>query len=203
MSTSPRPSASLHPTRQQLDDLDDLMQRMLALPMDDALPQEEPGDLKADSGPLLVEDLLHHEDVATARDRSISPRPLQEAPPPPARRLAPAPVLWREEGTRESRSSPSGFPALELPSLAPAATLSAEPANGCDPCAKTSEGFVLLVWTNRAFDLLTMRLGPPGRWLRGARGRSSLGLLGLILLAAALAWGALDWMGLDPLAWVR
>jgi hypothetical protein len=52
-----------------------------------------------------------------------------------------------------------------------------------------------LVWVNDTFDRCTYLLGPAGRWLSGRHGRALLGLLGLLLLAAATAWGVLDWMG--------
>jgi hypothetical protein len=52
-----------------------------------------------------------------------------------------------------------------------------------------------LVWANRAFDGCAARLGPPGRWLCGPRGKALLGWTGLALLSAAVAWGVLDWMG--------
>jgi hypothetical protein len=51
-----------------------------------------------------------------------------------------------------------------------------------------------LLWLNLAFDWSTTWLGPPGRWLRGPGGRAVLGWGGLLLLAAALAWVALDGM---------
>jgi hypothetical protein len=50
-------------------------------------------------------------------------------------------------------------------------------------------------WTNRAFDRWTERLGRPGRWLRGRRGRTTLGWAGVLLLAGALGWQLLAWLG--------
>jgi hypothetical protein len=53
-----------------------------------------------------------------------------------------------------------------------------------------------VVWSNRVFDRWTVRMGGAfGRWLRGPQGRALLGWTGLILLASALAWGMIDWMG--------
>jgi hypothetical protein len=45
------------------------------------------------------------------------------------------------------------------------------------------------------FDVVTLSLGPLGRWLRGQAGRTLLGLAGLLLVAATVAWAVLDWMG--------
>jgi hypothetical protein len=52
-----------------------------------------------------------------------------------------------------------------------------------------------LLWLNWAFDYAMSWLGPPGRWLCGSGGRALLGWGGLLLIAAALAWIALDGMG--------
>jgi hypothetical protein len=55
-----------------------------------------------------------------------------------------------------------------------------------------------LLWANRTFDRLTLRLGRPGAWLRGKSGRAALGATGLLLLALAAAWlvgDALGWTG--------
>jgi hypothetical protein len=52
-----------------------------------------------------------------------------------------------------------------------------------------------LVWLNQAFDWSTAWLGPLGRWLRGPSGQALLGWSGLLMLAAALAWLALDTLG--------
>ena len=52
-----------------------------------------------------------------------------------------------------------------------------------------------LLGINLVFDGLSWLLGPAGRWLRRPGGRAVLGGLGLLLLAAAVARGVLDWMG--------
>jgi hypothetical protein len=52
-----------------------------------------------------------------------------------------------------------------------------------------------LVWINQGFDLLVAQGGPFGRWLSSPTGRTALGCGGLLLLAGALAWGLLDWIG--------
>jgi len=50
------------------------------------------------------------------------------------------------------------------------------------------------LWVNVGFDRGTAWLGPVGHWLRAPGGRTLLGWTGLLLLAAALAWLALDGM---------
>jgi hypothetical protein len=50
-----------------------------------------------------------------------------------------------------------------------------------------------VVGINRVYDGIMGLLGGPGRVLLGI-GRTWLGWIGLIMLAAALAWGILDWI---------
>ena len=38
-------------------------------------------------------------------------------------------------------------------------------------------------------------LGPPGQWLGQGRGKPIVGWLGWIMLAAAIAWGVVDYLG--------
>ena len=54
---------------------------------------------------------------------------------------------------------------------------------------------LLLVWCNRVFDGCTVPLGPLGRWLRGASGRTALGWAGLLMLAAASGLFLNGWFG--------
>jgi hypothetical protein len=51
-----------------------------------------------------------------------------------------------------------------------------------------------VVWLNRTYDFAVLPLGPLGQWLSAPAGRALLGGTGLVLLAAALAWGFLDWV---------
>jgi hypothetical protein len=48
---------------------------------------------------------------------------------------------------------------------------------------------------NRAFDWFAIRCGAPGLWLISPRGRSTIGWIGLGMLAAALTVLVLDWIG--------
>jgi hypothetical protein len=52
-----------------------------------------------------------------------------------------------------------------------------------------------LIWCNKIFDYCLTPLGTPGAWLKGPRGRSILGLIGLMSLGAAVLKTALDRMG--------
>jgi hypothetical protein len=53
---------------------------------------------------------------------------------------------------------------------------------------------------NKAFDLLTFPLGPLGSWLRQPGGRNTLGWLGLLMILGAIGWAVADWYGMD---WIR
>jgi len=61
-----------------------------------------------------------------------------------------------------------------------------EPALESEP-APMSGWLLPLVWFNCGFDACLDPLGALGRWLQGQAGRTLLGLLGLLLLAAAAA----------------
>jgi hypothetical protein len=59
-----------------------------------------------------------------------------------------------------------------------------------------SEWLRPLLWFNIAFDCLLLPWGPPGRWLRrDGGGRSVLGVVGVLLLIAAVGLTALEWFG--------
>src|SRR5438270_649809 len=122
MSTSSPPAGSS--MRQQLDELDALLQRMLELPINqlDDPPAAEPPAVAVPEPPAMLR-------------------------PPPRRREPPPVALWP------------------------------------------------LVAVNRLFDGVTGVFGWPGLWLRTPGGRSLLGFLGLLLLAAGVARGVLDALG--------
>jgi hypothetical protein len=183
MATSPQSPVPLQPTRQQLEELDALMKRMLALPVE---APEEPA--VAPPGPGAAETTLpepgpHEPSEPTAVVVSVPP----EAPPllPPRRLLSPAPALLRPAGT-PARPSSADQPERLVTDDGP---------------PPVSPWVYPLVWCNQVFDAGTLLLGPVGRWLRGPVGRVVLGGLGLLLLAAAAAWVVLDQMGWS--SWVR
>jgi hypothetical protein len=182
----PMPSTPVHSTRQELDELDALMQQMLALPaeepdeFDDPLPEAR---LAADthaSSPRLVE---------TASGAGASPQ------------LPALPALLLEEErsvTAGAAPEPSPFEGFDVRPVR-ADVHKPEPP----PSSRTAAGrrpraawwLRPLVWPNQAFDRSTHWLGAPGRWLRGPQGRSLLGWLGLLFLSGALGWVALDTIG--------
>jgi hypothetical protein len=52
-----------------------------------------------------------------------------------------------------------------------------------------------VVECNRVYDSVAAKLGRPGAWLRDTRGRTFLGLTGIALLTAAVAWVLIDSWG--------
>jgi hypothetical protein len=224
-----RSSLSGHPTRQQLDELEALMQRMLALPVNHL--EEEPSVVQDSSPPATP---------------SASPRAEESFPAPGTATPATMPVPASQEKhpesvapVRELKNRPSGAVSL-LPSRSPLSPpVEKEPTEGMavppsalapQPPCSTAEfkqpaatetprrsvqapsgmekpvvawWLLPLFWCNRLFDLATLPLGPLGRWLRNPGGRALLGWSGLLLLVVAAAWLVLLGMGLDLAAWPR
>jgi hypothetical protein len=180
------------PTRQQLDDLDALLQRMLALPVD-------PGEESADARPAEPPTPVPQYPEPPAGNLVLS----EPEPPPPSPPSAPRPA-----------PRPAAPQALEPQASVPLPVLNPVPPTERRPpvlavpeplpprqalAASRPRGVPLLLrpilWLNRQFDSLTFNLGSPGRWLRRPTGRTVLGFLGLLLLAAAVTLVLLDRFG--------
>jgi hypothetical protein len=237
-------------TRQLLEELDDLMQRMLALPVqqgDEESAPEQPAALKTiaptsadvqskkpfkgtdtghrspDSGHKSVH-LLHvpamrvtvqapvtgqpAQDVAATAGQATRPKPAERTPPSyrdkvldedPAPTYLPVgaepllPILLQHPSKAPTKapatppaSPPRPQPVAPRPSWMP--TPSASP-----PVAQGSFGWLLTI--NENFDTCTRLLGPAGHWLRGEQGRSIVGWSGLAMIAAALIWAAILFLG--------
>lgn len=194
-----RPPLSDPPTRQQLDELDALMQRMLALPVepaeailapDRAAGGTPPGQTEVSSAPAAPEGPARPAPVSLSARREEHPGlPGKEnaGGAPGGEAIAPAAVY--PSVIFCSLSSPGRTKPEELP--APVAS----PASPAAELPRLGLWLRALLGCNRIFDACTAGLGPLGRWLRGPRGRALLAWLGILLLAAALAWVALDGMG--------
>lgn len=176
-----RPTGPAHPTRQQLDELEALMQRMLELPVnhldDDATPPLDnalPAAVLPASppwpGPLAASEAIREPRLALAL-----------APGGPG-----SPV-----GQPTHRDEPPAASSVALPS----AGLKRRKSIGRLFRPRTFTLLRPLLWINRVFDRTVGRLGRPGRWLRGTAGRTLLGWLGILCLAGALVLGVLDALG--------
>jgi len=173
------------PTRQHLDDLDALLQRMLALPVD-------PSDEAAPPEPSVEPEPVYH-DALTPPPGNMIVADAGALPPPP--RPTPRPAVV---------SAPVSLPLLNP--LAPAerrAPILPPPDQPRSPLQSLIASrpprppLVLrpILWLNRRFDGLAFALGMPGRWLRRPIGRTVLGIVGLLLLAAAVVLALRDRIG--------
>jgi len=208
--------AALQSTRQMLDELDALMDRMLAIPVND-LDESPPAPrgivrMPTVSATLTVLDPTAADDDAPARQ---PPPPLRQSFPSYNANLAaapeetkPLPLLIEPPSFRPA--SPTVEPDLDpIPEEVIPASISAlatpplpvdTPDVAMSPrhplhVALADRCLLPLVWLNAGFDKCTLLLGGIGRALRGPRGRYLLGLTGFALLVAAGVWLVKDWLG--------
>ena len=184
--------SSLQTTKQMLDELDALMERMLALPVND--PDDAPADRPAALAASLT--LLDPPAVAPAPDPSPAP-PMLKVPTEPAKAESPVVVAIqlappvRMPVERPAAITDRVLPSTVMPQLR---TLLSEGPDRTPPPAAWSLGPLLLL--NHGFDAVVGGLGAPGRWLGTPGGRVALGAAGLLL------WGlALGWLVADALGW--
>jgi hypothetical protein len=162
--SSSRPTDAANLTRQQLDELDALLQRMLALPVH--LPEESSASF----------------DHPTAAAPVSLLEPLAEATEP---LLAPL-----EERIEPSLTYRTELPTLSDARLANPCDRDLE-AETEEPVPVWQWP---LLGINQAFDYVVGGLGSTGRWLCRPAGRTFLGWAGLACLAAAFALLVLDWV---------
>ncbi|HEV3203112.1 MAG TPA: hypothetical protein VGY77_01955 [Gemmataceae bacterium] len=197
-------SAFPNPTRQKLDELDQLIQKMLELPVN-------PLD------PALLDSLERTKDEMDEQSAKENfQAPVEETlPDPDLEKVAwegssrPAIEPARVAVDLEDTAPVTGFPAESISDfipespvvskfgsmeLTPLETIPAQPVWENFP-GSVEEPLGVLGWVNRIFDGGVMLLGPPGQWLRGPAGRPIVGWVGIGFLVAALVWGILDWWG--------
>jgi hypothetical protein len=195
MSSKTPNDSSLQSTKQMLDELDALMDRMLALPVNEmedapAFPKEIVPERAltatltllqtpppAPTPAPLVEMPLHpavnppHRPMAAFEPAAVAPVPPLFPPPAPLTNdVVPPSLLPKVEELLASVPDPSPSPA--------------------------SLGVYLpLLWINQAFDGFTLILGPSAAKLRSQAGRMLLGFAGVVLLLASATWFLKDWLG--------
>ncbi len=216
----PPPDAGPGPsTRQLLDELDALMQRMLALPVQAAEesppvappeptpPAPVPGrTVTVQAAAPVLQQVVVTRQAATPPSgppptrREDPPHPDLSAPayvPVGAEPLLPL-ILQRPKKQAEKRAVGIDWtPAPRAPAAAPAAPRPAvlkPPEEAPEPVAPASE-IGWLIRLNRSYDRATDLLGGPGRWLRSESGRNILGWAGIGMIAAAVLWAALRFLG--------
>lgn len=215
--TSPRTGANS--TKQLLDELDALMQRMLELPVNETetAPASTTGPtVRVDPPTVLPEPprSLHFSEPPPSAPTLETPQTWQ---PPPVRAPAFVPLADPPPPPVAPRFDHLGKPLVSEPARSPlgadvprAATTTTRSLRGpYSPAVTTLPGgkplpdapqrreWVLrpLLWTNRFFDRASYLLGPAGRWLRGDLGRTVLGWCGLAMTAGAVGWGLFKLLG--------
>jgi hypothetical protein len=208
--SSPPPPRPAHPTRQQLDELDALLRRMLEPDGAPEPPVEEP---PAPPGPAVSYRVIQPAAEAPAAPAADATKPDEEQWVPLRSTWQPSPHTWGPLAQSwQQAQAARGAPPAPPPAEPPPAPEAAPP-----PIIRPVSGFVQrqpepsgpealaappvarwlrpLFWYNRGFDALTAPLGAPGRWLRGRRGRAVLGAVGLLCLAAAVARAVAEGIG--------
>lgn len=192
-------------TRQQLDEIDTLLRRMLALP------------------PLVGET----PPAAPPPPSSYAPPHIRETPPA----VAPAPgdpvvQSWRVEwpaaaapvappppsvvswGAAVAAPAPPAAPpyAVSMPHVQQSAPPPVQGPTFVDqpPPSQLAPPLPGHLWpavgVNWVFDALSYLLGPVGSWMRGS-GRPTLGWVGVLLLLAAAGWAVGEWTGVEWPKW--
>ncbi|QDU19098.1 hypothetical protein [Urbifossiella limnaea] len=205
-------------TRQQLDELDDLLQRMLNLPLTGTEP---PAAQSTPAGPTWRYDAPSAPPIPSPH--LVAPpepprAPVLVAPPAPAPPVvvrpepvtAPVPLIPPPEPTTpiierkptppSARRAPKPAPVVSAPPPEPAPQVVYEP----------QPPLPVLLWPlaglNWVFDRAAGLLGPPGWLLRSGFGKNVLGLAGIGLLLYTAAHLATDagWVTLPfPVPWPR
>lgn len=187
------------PTRQQLDELDALMQRMLALPVHQA-EEDSCKSLAVEIGltPATSSNPAPSVDHVTAaeHDTPYSQEFAFGDDPDPSPEGSPI-------GDQAQPDTAAHFPILVAPRWitrgAPRALVDthARPEPVQKSVAKDPVPWWLApAWClNWLFEALTCRLGPVGRAMQSPLGRMVLGTLGILSLLSAVGWAAMLRMG--------
>jgi hypothetical protein len=214
ISLSPRSSGTAaNATRQQLDELDALLQRMLDLPVNklDANSAEPPAVAYAATeiaaAPVVAPPPATAPSETPAKAEAESWVPLSSTWQPSALTWKPLAQSWNQPPADVAPEQMETVLAEAEPAPEPAALIAAPEPRGDQrpdalpdpleapadqPAARWAR---LLVGFNTAFDLCLAPLGPTGRFFRGRPGRLGLAILGLGCLVAAAVVLLIDWAG--------
>ena len=192
-------------TRQQLDELDALLQRMLSLPLnppDTAAPK--PPEPPPPVLPAFAPNWRVDPPAAPAPHLRLTADPLPLPDPIPAPERAPLRVAAtpQPEGAAPTPPEPVRVVAPRLADAPPPKP--AQPPTTTAP--PTPWALAPLVAVNRLTDRVLSILGPVGRVLRSGFGRTLFGVAGLALIAYTAAHVAQvqGWLALPvPLPWPR
>lgn len=203
MATAPRDA-----TRQQLDELDSLLQKMLALPVaqiEEALPANKPAPPPPPSPPPAPPK-FPPADVAYGLPPAADFAANSAAAAPPNILPQPAKKLWDIDLNPREGSSVLGehspLAAADRPAPAPKLSLTALPNPISEPPprpssrpAKVPLAMRPLAAISGRFDRLMLDFGFLGRMVVSPAGRGLMGYAGLAMLTASAAWCVLAWIG--------
>jgi hypothetical protein len=205
------PTTANLPTRQQLDEIDALLRRMLTLPPlagePATAPTPQPPPATHVYPPPVVREMpaptpaVPGEPVVQSwRAEWTQPQQPQSAAGPasvvawgsPVPQPADAPPWAMQSGP--AAAPPFAIPVSPGPIIQPVSSPSNQPTGGA---RQTESPFVLLlVLLNGLFNVLTYLLGPLGAWIRGP-GRGIVGWAGILMILAAGVWALGNWYGYD------
>ncbi len=202
MSTKTPNDGSLQTTKQMLDELDALMERMLSLPVNDGEPGQAATETPVVSANLT---LLKPGEVPSEKNQAES-APV-ESDPEPARPPWNPPHFARPAAAAK-KPAPMPGPHLAPPrpdpepltnDIAVPSTLATLDPLLADMSESATGGTVVwcyfpLLWINQRFDSM-VKILPGSGWLRSPGGRMFLGVAGLALTVTAFGWLVKDWLG--------
>ena len=196
---------SLQSTKQMLDELDALMEKMLALPVNELDESAQPFPKEVVKAPAVKASLTLLETpppVVEAKQDSPIPgvQPPHMQPPPPIVPLTPlvesAPIAHSQHALQaphvELAPPPAPTPlANEVvpPTIMPALEKMLAEVPAPEPPPTTYWLFMPLLWANQLFDACT------GDWFAGPAARAMLGVFGFAFLLVSASWFLKDWLG--------
>jgi hypothetical protein len=205
-----------NPTRQQLEELDALLQRMLQLPLNQPdpelpppLPQttsyaapprrraEPPSGLNSWNVPLPTSapPVLNNwpagvESLSASATSTVTPRPA------PARLRVSAVAPPEEPMPAPMREPPPQRLRVEPP---PAMTIPIPPPRPLPISLPQQQPLPFYLWplgvVDQSMGNALAAFGAPGRWLGQGSGKVFFGWCGLLGMAGAAVWGVMDYMG--------
>jgi hypothetical protein len=180
------------PTRQQLDELDALMKRMLALPVTDSEGATKTPALARPYEPTAQPNHANEREPSQSgtSQPQAGPQPqIDEQAPPGADDSA---QVWQSIRKSDRIQFVQSVPApVPVPRLKKA---TGRPSTKDIQAAEATAYWLSpLVTIDRLFNRCVCLLGRFGSWLRQPYGKALLAGTGIVLLLAALGWVMLDW----------
>ena len=187
--TMPPPGPTL-PTRQQLDEIDLLLKRMLALPPLATAADEPVPDLAVPTPPA----------PAIAGDPVVQAWRMEWGQAPPTSVVTWGAAVVPTQPAPEPRYAFYAAPAPAAPPAPPLYPVGYTPAPPLPVAARSSPAVAPVLWplvaVNAIFDVPTYLFGSLGAWVRGPM-RTLLGRTGVLMILGAAGWAVGEWYGYD------